>query len=116
MLPLSPALPLLTSPLYPSPAASPHLPPVLLSPPLTHILRLPPDIPWPEECESFSPPAGSAVDELLCFDPGERPALARLRVMPLFSGLDWERLLERPGPFVPAPDDATDTTYFDREY
>ncbi|KAF0298566.1 Serine/threonine-protein kinase greatwall [Amphibalanus amphitrite] len=71
------------------------------------------DIPWPEEDESFSPAAGSAVDELLCFDPSERPALARLRAMPLFSGLDWERLLEQPGPFVPAPDDATDTTYFD---
>ena len=74
------------------------------------------DIPWPEESECFSPAAVSAVDELLCFDPSERPALAQLRTMPLFTSLDWERLLEQPGPFVPAPDDATDTTYFDREY
>ncbi|XP_037068508.1 LOW QUALITY PROTEIN: serine/threonine-protein kinase greatwall-like [Pollicipes pollicipes] len=71
------------------------------------------DIPWPDAGEALSAAAVSAVDELLCFEPAARPALARVRQMALLTPLDWDRLLEGPGPFVPSPDDATDTTYFD---
>ena len=33
--------------------------------------------------------------------------------MSLFSSLDWNNLLEMEPPFLPQPDDARDTTYFE---
>lgn len=38
------------------------------------------------------------------------PEIQRL---PFFSSLDWSSLHKHPPPFVPRPDDITDTTYFD---
>ena len=32
--------------------------------------------------------------------------------LPFFSGLDWSSIHNHPAPFVPRPDDITDTTYF----
>lgn len=36
-----------------------------------------------------------------------------LRDHPLFDGLDWENLQNQPMPFIPQPEDETDTSYFD---
>lgn len=41
--------------------------------------------------------------------------LAEVRALPLFRGLTWDDLHEQTAPFVPRPDDATDTGYFEGE-
>jgi hypothetical protein len=70
------------------------------------------DIPWPQEEEQFSEPAHSAIDALLTLDPILRPAASQVKQMPLFSEIDWNNLLSATAPFVPQPDDSTDTVYF----
>ncbi|XP_033639924.1 serine/threonine-protein kinase greatwall-like [Asterias rubens] len=39
--------------------------------------------------------------------------LQDLKSHPLFHAIDWKRIRETEAPFIPAPDDRTDTTYFD---
>ena len=34
----------------------------------------------------------------------------------LFSNLDWHTIRQKPAPFLPKPQDLTDTTYFDGMY
>ncbi len=46
-------------------------------------------------------------------DPSERPGFVELQQFPLFHDLDWSHLLEQEAPFVPQPDDETDTCYFE---
>ncbi|PNF21272.1 hypothetical protein B7P43_G02142 [Cryptotermes secundus] len=70
------------------------------------------DIPWPQEEEQFSQPAHSAIDALLTLDPTLRPAAPQVKQMSLFSEIDWNNLLSATPPFVPQPDDSTDTVYF----
>lgn len=70
------------------------------------------DIPWPQEDEQFSEPAHSAIDALLTLDPILRPAAPQVKQMSLFSEIDWDNLLSATPPFVPQPDDGTDTVYF----
>ncbi|KDR18748.1 serine/threonine-protein kinase greatwall [Zootermopsis nevadensis] len=70
------------------------------------------DIPWPREEEQFSKPARSAIDTLLTLDPVQRPAAPQVKQMSLFSAIDWDNLLSTTAPFVPQPDDSTDTIYF----
>lgn len=70
------------------------------------------DIPWPQEEEQFSEPAHSAIDALLTLDPTLRPAAPQVKQMSLFSEIDWNNLLSATPPFVPQPDDSTDTVYF----
>ena len=36
-----------------------------------------------------------------------------LRGLPMFAAIDWDRLQDAEMPFVPEPDDAQDTCYFD---
>ncbi len=36
-----------------------------------------------------------------------------LQTMPFFSKVDWSNLSESEAPFIPQPDDETDTGYFD---
>ncbi|XP_070564918.1 serine/threonine-protein kinase greatwall-like isoform X2 [Ptychodera flava] len=71
------------------------------------------DIPWPEEEESLSSDAQDAIDILLNLDPSQRVGSVELKEHSLFDGIDWTTIHEKPAPFVPNPDDATDTSYFE---
>ena len=41
------------------------------------------------------------------------PLLSDLENHNLFCDIDWEHQLDRKMPFIPCPDNATDTSYFD---
>ncbi|XP_037693827.1 serine/threonine-protein kinase greatwall isoform X2 [Choloepus didactylus] len=71
------------------------------------------DIPWPEGEEKLSDNAQSAVDILLTIDDTKRAGMKQLKHHPLFSDVDWENLQHQTMPFIPQPDDETDTSYFD---
>ena len=72
-----------------------------------------PDIPWPQEDEALSSAAVDAVDKLLASNPKLRWDFDSLKASPLFSGIDWTNLRGTKAPFIPQPDDAMDTTYFE---
>ncbi|XP_078136282.1 serine/threonine-protein kinase greatwall isoform X2 [Sander vitreus] len=71
------------------------------------------DIPWPEEEEELSVNSRNAIEILLTMDMTKRAGLKELRRHPLFEGLDWDNLQNQPMPFIPQPENETDTSYFD---
>ncbi|XP_062956507.1 serine/threonine-protein kinase greatwall isoform X1 [Cynocephalus volans] len=71
------------------------------------------DIPWPEGEEKLSDNAQSAVEMLLTTDVSKRAGMKELKHHPLFSDVDWENLQHQTMPFIPQPDDETDTSYFE---
>ncbi|RLW11722.1 hypothetical protein DV515_00001419, partial [Chloebia gouldiae] len=71
------------------------------------------DIPWPEGEEKLSDNAQNAIDHLLTIDTTKRAGLKELKHHPLFHGVDWDNLQNQTMPFIPQPDDETDTSYFD---
>ncbi|KAM4814370.1 serine/threonine-protein kinase greatwall isoform 2-T2 [Urocitellus parryii] len=71
------------------------------------------DIPWPEGDEKLSDNAQSAVEILLTIDDTERAGMKELKRHPLFSDVDWENLQHQTMPFIPQPDNETDTSYFE---
>ncbi|XP_068002171.1 serine/threonine-protein kinase greatwall isoform X1 [Melanerpes formicivorus] len=71
------------------------------------------DIPWPEGEEKLSDNAQNAIDILLTIDSTKRAGLKELKQHPLFHGVDWDNLQNQAMPFIPQPDDETDTSYFD---
>ncbi|XP_021011147.1 serine/threonine-protein kinase greatwall isoform X1 [Mus caroli] len=71
------------------------------------------DIPWPEGEEKLSENAQSAMDMLLTIDDSKRAGMRELKQHPLFSEVDWENVQHQTMPFVPQPDDETDTSYFE---
>ncbi|XP_014639070.1 PREDICTED: serine/threonine-protein kinase greatwall isoform X2 [Ceratotherium simum simum] len=71
------------------------------------------DIPWPEGEEKLSDNAQSAVEILLTIDDSKRAGMKELKHHPLFSDVDWENLQHQTMPFIPQPDDETDTSYFE---
>ncbi|XP_048862077.1 serine/threonine-protein kinase greatwall isoform X2 [Brienomyrus brachyistius] len=71
------------------------------------------DIPWPDGDEALSQNARSAIESLLTTDVTERAGLKELKQHTLFKGLDWDSLQNQPMPFIPQPDDETDTSYFE---
>ncbi|XP_075936452.1 serine/threonine-protein kinase greatwall isoform X1 [Anarhichas minor] len=71
------------------------------------------DIPWPEEEEELSVNSRNAIEILLSMDMTKRAGLKELKRHPLFEGLDWDNLQNQPMPFIPQPEDETDTSYFD---
>ncbi|XP_067863264.1 serine/threonine-protein kinase greatwall isoform X1 [Heptranchias perlo] len=71
------------------------------------------DIPWPEGEEELSKNAHNAIEILLTIECFKRAGLKELKKHPLFHDMDWDNLQNCPMPFVPQPDDETDTTYFD---
>ncbi|KAM6900356.1 serine/threonine-protein kinase greatwall [Xenentodon cancila] len=71
------------------------------------------DIPWPEGDEELSEDSRNAIEILLTMDMTERASLKELKHHRLFYGLDWENLQNQPMPFVPQPEDETDTSYFE---
>lgn len=68
-------------------------------------------ISWPTEMMGEA--AQEVINCLLTMDPLSRPGAEEVKVMSFFSDLDWDRLLETEAPFVPAPDDCMDTSYFE---
>ncbi|KGL74082.1 Serine/threonine-protein kinase greatwall, partial [Tinamus guttatus] len=71
------------------------------------------DIPWPEGEEKLSENAQNAIDILLTIDSAKRAGLKELKCHPLFHGVDWDNLQHQTMPFIPQPDDETDTSYFE---
>ncbi|XP_035577816.1 serine/threonine-protein kinase greatwall-like isoform X4 [Zalophus californianus] len=71
------------------------------------------DIPWPEGEEKLSDNAQNAVEVLLTLDNAKRAGMKELKRHPLFSDVDWENLQHQTMPFIPQPDDETDTSYFE---
>ncbi|CAL4067640.1 unnamed protein product, partial [Meganyctiphanes norvegica] len=71
------------------------------------------DIPWPEDDEALSSSAVEAIDKLLAYDPKVRADKSVLKCLELFSEVDWSKMKETEAPFVPQPDNAMDTTYFE---
>ncbi|XP_071796100.1 serine/threonine-protein kinase greatwall-like [Asterias amurensis] len=71
------------------------------------------DIPLPEGDEALSNNSLDVIDRLLVMEPEHRAKAKDLKSHPLFQAIDWKRIRETEAPFIPAPDDRTDTTYFD---
>nr|XP_019958768.1 PREDICTED: serine/threonine-protein kinase greatwall [Paralichthys olivaceus] len=71
------------------------------------------DIPWPEDEEELSENSRNAIEILLMMDMTKRAGLKELKRHPLFDGLDWDNLPNQPMPFIPQPEDETDTSYFE---
>ena len=71
------------------------------------------NIEWPEGEEALSPAAVNCIMSLLVLDPGARADDVTLMTeTELTRTVDWASILDQEPPFVPAPDSATDTTYF----
>ncbi|TPX69311.1 hypothetical protein SpCBS45565_g02508 [Spizellomyces sp. 'palustris'] len=68
-------------------------------------------IEWPEE--GISPEAKDLIHRLLNPDPKLRLLAEGVKSHPFFSGIEWDKVREQPAPFIPAPGDTTDTSYFD---
>ncbi|XP_052836527.1 serine/threonine-protein kinase greatwall isoform X2 [Drosophila gunungcola] len=71
------------------------------------------NIEWPEGDEALSVDSMEAVELLLTMDPNERPAAKEVQQMRHFSCIDWENIGSTEPPFVPTPDNPTDTGYFE---
>ncbi|KAF6720530.1 Serine/threonine-protein kinase greatwall [Oryzias melastigma] len=71
------------------------------------------DIPWPEGEEELSANSRNAIEILLTMDMMRRATLKDLETHPLFAGLDWANLQNQEMPFIPQPEDETDTSYFE---
>nr|DBA25142.1 TPA: hypothetical protein GDO54_012707 [Pyxicephalus adspersus] len=71
------------------------------------------DIPWPEDDETLSVNAQGAIDILLTIDNTKRAGLKELKAHAFFHDIEWDILQNQPMPFIPQPDDETDTTYFE---
>ncbi|KAG1953699.1 serine/threonine-protein kinase greatwall isoform X2 [Pimephales promelas] len=71
------------------------------------------DIPWPDEGEELTQNSRSAIEILLTMDPNKRAGFKELKNHAFFEGVDWENLHHKSMPFIPQPDDETDTSYFE---
>ncbi|KAM5156623.1 serine/threonine-protein kinase greatwall [Mantella aurantiaca] len=71
------------------------------------------DIPWPEDDETLSVNSHGAIDILLTIDLTHRAGMKELKAHALFHGIEWDDLQNQAMPFIPQPDDETDTTYFE---
>lgn len=71
------------------------------------------NIEWPEGEEALSQEAVNTILSLLSFDPITRADGDFLQYKsPLTRDVDWANILDQEPPFIPNPDSATDTTYF----
>ncbi|WFD01889.1 non-specific serine/threonine protein kinase [Malassezia obtusa] len=64
----------------------------------------------------MSDAARDLIERLICTDRRERlgaRGVEEIRAHPFFAGIDWARLTDADGPFVPRLDDAASTDYFD---
>ncbi|KAF9337656.1 hypothetical protein BG006_003569 [Podila minutissima] len=69
------------------------------------------DIQWPESGLSWE--AHDLINKLLSRDPAQRPSPSELKAHPFFRGVDWDNIRYQEAPFIPSPNDNTDTSYFD---
>ncbi|KAK7118077.1 hypothetical protein R3I94_021806 [Phoxinus phoxinus] len=70
------------------------------------------DIPWPDGDEELTQNSRNAIEILLTMDPNKRAGFKELKYHAFFEGVDWENLHHKSMPFIPQPDDETDTSYF----
>jgi len=76
-----------------------------------NILNL--NIEWPDGEESLSPAAVQCIMSLLCIDPTHRADHLTLQTQTeLTQGVQWSNILDQTPPWIPQPDNASDTTYF----
>ncbi|XP_057179018.1 serine/threonine-protein kinase greatwall isoform X2 [Triplophysa rosa] len=71
------------------------------------------DIPWPDGDEELTQNARNAIESLLTMDSTKRVSLKELKDHAFFEGMDWENLHTQNMPFIPQPEDETDTSYFE---
>ncbi|XP_036323646.1 serine/threonine-protein kinase greatwall isoform X1 [Rhagoletis pomonella] len=71
------------------------------------------NIEWPQGDEALSAEAVEAVDLLLTIDPTERPAAKDVQRMRFFESINWKNIENEEPPFVPTPENPTDTAYFE---
>uniref|UniRef100_A0A9J7X702 Serine/threonine-protein kinase greatwall n=1 Tax=Cyprinus carpio carpio TaxID=630221 RepID=A0A9J7X702_CYPCA len=71
------------------------------------------DIPWPDGDEELTQNARNVIEILLTMDTTKRAGLKELKGHRFFEGVDWENLHHQTMPFIPQPDDETDTSYFE---
>lgn len=71
------------------------------------------DVYWQEQDRDIDNTAKATVMGLLNMNVKERFNASSMKHHAFFEGVDWEHLLDRPAPFIPRPEDETDTTYFD---
>ncbi|XP_054931625.2 serine/threonine-protein kinase greatwall isoform X1 [Dermacentor andersoni] len=71
------------------------------------------ELEWPVGEEALSPAAEHGVLALLTREPEARPGFQELCSLPFFESVTWGSLLDQEPPFVPRPDNDTDTGYFD---
>ncbi|CAF1243375.1 unnamed protein product [Adineta ricciae] len=70
---------------------------------------------WPGEDDDdnqLSDDAINAIKGLLQYDATSRFQLDDLKKEPFFNTIDWDNLSNLPAPFIPVPDDDSDTFYF----
>ena len=75
-------------------------------------------IDWPEldDPEEVSQEAKDIMDKFMCLDPTKRLGAGgaeEVKNHPFFKDINWDTLLHDDTPFVPAPENAEDTEYFD---
>lgn len=78
-----------------------------------YIFQLCPDIEYPTDDEALSAEAVDAVEQLLTMDPNVRPSYKEVQQMAFFESIDWENIQKTEPPFVPNPENETDTGYFE---
>uniref|UniRef100_A0A8C1J9A1 Serine/threonine-protein kinase greatwall n=1 Tax=Cyprinus carpio TaxID=7962 RepID=A0A8C1J9A1_CYPCA len=71
------------------------------------------DIPWPDGDEELTQNARNVIEILLTMDTTKRAGLKELKGHRFFEAVDWENLHHQTMPFIPQPDDETDTSYFE---
>lgn len=71
------------------------------------------DIQWDLADEPLSAEAIDAVEQLLTMDPNKRPSSTEVQKMMFFKSIDWDNLQNTEPPFVPQPENPTDTGYFE---
>ncbi|CAF0821828.1 unnamed protein product [Didymodactylos carnosus] len=68
---------------------------------------------WPEnDDEQIPEEAMNVIKGLLSFDPATRLELEDLKKEQFFNNIDWDHLAMSPAPFIPTPDNDSDTFYF----
>lgn len=72
---------------------------------------------WPEAPDQeISDAAMDLVHRLLNSNPNERlgaNGAAEVKAHPFFAGVNWDALMQEPGPMVPKVDDSFSTEYFE---
>ncbi|KAG4067328.1 hypothetical protein HA402_000319 [Bradysia odoriphaga] len=71
------------------------------------------NIEWPQDDEALSDEAVAAVELFLTTDPKLRPTAKEVHQMQFFESMDWDNLESVTPPFIPNPENPTDTGYFE---